>query len=258
MEWGCVVTGRGAVEGRKRHRHRPAVPAKATVVPIPALPQVPPTPKGRRTQAALVGAARDVFSRDGFVDARIADIADMAGVAHGTFYSYFESKEQIFRAVIHELELDLAKSRPSSDDDLPPEARIEQANCHYLRAYRDNAALFATLEQAATLNQELRLLRKEGRSLLVSRSARAIAHWQEAGLADSELDARYAANALGNMVDRFAYVWFVLGEDFEEETAVATLTRLWVQALGLDHTHSLGAARSRAGSIRPLRQRRLR
>jgi len=243
-------------------RKRPAAAArtsgKATIVAIPPLPPVPPTPKGRRTLETLVRAAREVFSRDGFVDARIADIADEAGVAHGTFYSYFESKEQIFRAVIHELELDLAKTRPNSNDNLPPAARIEEANRQYLRAYRDNAALFATLEQAATLNQELRLLRKEGRSLLVSRSARAIAHWQEAGLADPALDARYAANALGNMVDRFAYVWFVLGEDFEEETAVATLTRLWVQALGLDRTHSLGAARRRAAPTRALRQRRAR
>jgi AcrR family transcriptional regulator len=253
-----MTVGRTKAAAARRPRQRAPTSVKTAFVPIPPVPPVPPTPKGRRTQAALIQAARQVFSRDGFVDARIADIADMAGVAHGTFYSYFESKEQIFRAVIHELELDLAKSRPSSDDDLPPEARIEQANRHYLRAYRDNAALFATLEQAATLNQELRLLRKEGRSLLVSRSARAIAHWQEAGLADPALDARYAANALGNMVDRFAYVWFVLGEDFEEETAVATLTRLWVQALGLDRTHSLSAARRRAAPTRALRQRRAR
>jgi AcrR family transcriptional regulator len=253
-----VTAGRQRADAARKLRQRPAGAAKATVVPIPPLPPEPPTPKGRRTQATLIQAAREVFSRDGFVDARIADIADMAGVAHGTFYSYFDSKEQIFRAVIHQLELDLAKSRPNSNDNLPPAARIEEANRHYLRSYRDNAALFATLEQAATLNQELRLLRKEGRSLLVSRSARAIAHWQEAGLADPDLDPRYAANALGNMVDRFAYVWFVLGEDFEEETAVATLTRLWVQALGLDRTHALSAARGRAGSTRTLRQRRAR
>jgi AcrR family transcriptional regulator len=252
------VTGRGAVGARKRPAAASKAGAKTSIVTIPALPPAPPTPKGRRTQETLIRAAREVFSRDGFVDARIADIADVAGVAHGTFYSYFESKEQIFRAVIHELELDLAKSRPHSNDNLPPAARIDEANRHYLHAYRENAALFATLEQAATLNQELRLLRKEGRSLLVSRSARAIAHWQEAGLADPALDARYAANALGNMVDRFAYVWFVLGEDFEEEKAVSTLTRLWVQALGLDRTHSLSAARRRAAPTRALRQRRAR
>src|SRR5436309_4761325 len=239
------MTAPGTKRDAARRQRRPSEIANKAVVTMAPLPGPPPTPKGRRTQATLIAAARDIFARDGFVEARIADIADRAGVAHGTFYSYFDSKEQIFRAVIHQLEQDLAKTRPHADEHAPPAARIEDANRHYLRSYRENAALFATLEQAATLNQELRLLRKEGRALLVSRSARAIQHWQEAGLADAELDARYAANALGNMVDRFAYVWFVLGEDFDEETAVATLTRLWVQALGLDRVHPPMRARRR-------------
>jgi hypothetical protein len=36
------------------------------------------------------------------------------------------------------------------------------------------------------------------------------------------------------MVDRFAYVWLVLGEPFELEPAVETLTSLYCRALGLD------------------------
>ncbi|MEZ5256462.1 MAG: hypothetical protein R2705_06110 [Ilumatobacteraceae bacterium] len=45
----------------------------------------------------------------------------------------------------------------------------------------------------------------------------------------------YAANALGAMVDRFAYVWFVLGEDHDFETAVEQVTHLYCRALGIDH-----------------------
>jgi len=36
------------------------------------------------------------------------------------------------------------------------------------------------------------------------------------------------------MVDRSAYVWFVLGEPFDEETAIAQLTLLYCSALGLE------------------------
>jgi hypothetical protein len=36
------------------------------------------------------------------------------------------------------------------------------------------------------------------------------------------------------MVDRFAYVWLVLGEDFDFEESVYSLTLLWARALGLD------------------------
>ena len=59
----------------------------------------PRSPKGERTRARLIDAAREVFERDGFLTARIADIARTAGLSQGSFYHYFESKEQIFREV---------------------------------------------------------------------------------------------------------------------------------------------------------------
>ena len=37
------------------------------------------------------------------------------------------------------------------------------------------------------------------------------------------------------MIDNFSYLWFVLGEDFDEEDAVTTLTRLWINALAVSN-----------------------
>ena len=37
------------------------------------------------------------------------------------------------------------------------------------------------------------------------------------------------------MVNGTAHFWLVLGEQFDEETLVRTLTQLWARALGLDH-----------------------
>ena len=123
---------------------------------------------------------------------------------------------------------------------------VEHSNLRYIRAYRRNAALMATLEQVATFNDEVRQLRLDLRRLFVQRNARAIERWQKAGVADPDLDPIYAANALGTMVDRFAYTWFVLGEDFDEARAVETLTRVWLQALGIEHDrHSSRAGRRR-------------
>ena len=48
-----------------------------------------------------------------------------------------------------------------------------------------------------------------------------------------DVDARYAANALGSMIDRFAFVWLVLDEPFELEEASRTLALLWTRALGI-------------------------
>src|SRR5712675_1998315 len=62
-------------------------------------PVGPRSRKGAQTRARLVEAAKAVFVEDGFRDARITDIAERAGLSHGSFYHYFDSKEQIFREV---------------------------------------------------------------------------------------------------------------------------------------------------------------
>ena len=95
-----------------------------------------------RNRAALVGAARRVFERDGYVGARITDIAEEAGVAHGSFYSHFDGKPAIFAAVMAEVEEEMlhpGPALPAAGSD--PVAVIEAANRAYLEAYRRNARL---------------------------------------------------------------------------------------------------------------------
>lgn len=186
-------------------------------------------------------AARYIFERDGYLAARITDIAKRAKVAHGTFYTYFASKEEIFRAVISEVQdeqLGVAPSDVSPGEETErasgdPLARIEAANRAYLVNYRKNARIMAVLEQLCTFNDDWRRIRLELRQPFVSRASRSIVRWQAEGRADPDLDPWYAASALCNMVDRFMYVWLVLGEQCEEDKALTTLTQLWVQGLRL-------------------------
>lgn len=51
----------------------------------------------------ILKAAREVFAEQGFVGARIVDIATRAGVATGTVYLYFESKEALVAALVGDL-----------------------------------------------------------------------------------------------------------------------------------------------------------
>ena len=206
--------------------------------------EVPVTARGRRTRAQLVAAAAEVFAEKRYLGTNIADIVARAGVAHGTFYRYFDSKEQIF----NEVAIDLQRKLLSADVDDPADAelptfqspseellwRITRANRRYLRIYQENRRLMAVLEQVATFNDEMRAMRRETRTAFVQRAQRSIERMQAAGLAHRDLDARYAANALGAMVDRFCYVTFVLDEPFELEEAARTLSILWARSLGLD------------------------
>jgi AcrR family transcriptional regulator len=59
------------------------------------------------TRAALIAAARDVFARDGYADARTAEISERAQVTRGALYHHFDGKPGLFRAVHEALERDL-------------------------------------------------------------------------------------------------------------------------------------------------------
>ncbi len=62
------------------------------------------SPKWRRRAEArpaeIVQAAYDVFSEKGFAAARLDDIAARAGVSKGALYLYFETKQDLFAAVV--------------------------------------------------------------------------------------------------------------------------------------------------------------
>src|SRR5260221_3876287 len=50
----------------------------------------------------LLDAAIRVFARKGFHAARVGDIAEEAGVAHGLLYHYFRSKEDVLETIFRE------------------------------------------------------------------------------------------------------------------------------------------------------------
>ena len=203
---------------------------------------IPTTRRGQQTRAALVEAAAAVFAEKQFLATNVADIATRAGTAHGTFYRYFDSKEDIFREVAIDLQRKMRAHgepdravEPPSFDSLEDELlwRITRANHRYLAAYQEHAKLFAVIEQVATFNDELLAIRKEIRRGFVDHAHASIERMQREGVAFDDVDARYAASALGSMVDRFAYVWLVLHEPFELEEAARTLGLLWARSLGL-------------------------
>lgn len=65
--------------------------------------KVPRTDRGRKTLRALLDAAAVEFGDKGFHDGSIAGITRRAGVALGTFYTYFDSKDAIFRALVRDM-----------------------------------------------------------------------------------------------------------------------------------------------------------
>ena len=120
------------------------------------------SPKGRRTRDRLLAGARRAFGDSGScVETRITDIAKESGVAYGSFYTYFDSKEQLFfelaAAVVNEM-YEEGTSRYRGDD---PTERIDAANRQFLASYRAHAVMMTIIEQAAAQYPDLRELRRE-------------------------------------------------------------------------------------------------
>lgn len=65
--------------------------------------KTPRTARGERTLRALLDAAAIEFGERGFHDGSISGITGRAGVALGTFYTYFHSKDEIFRALVRDM-----------------------------------------------------------------------------------------------------------------------------------------------------------
>lgn len=189
--------------------------------------------RAERTRAALLEGARAVFEERGFLDARISEICERAGVAYGSFYTHFADKDAIFAELIDELlRVLLAVIRAEPLHGAGPESRIARANRAYLRVYQDNARMMAVFEQVATFSPAMRQTYLRAWGVFYDRQERAIRAWQEAGIVPVDVHPRTAAVALATMMGRTAYTWFVLGQRHDDGD-VEQLTRLYCRAIGI-------------------------
>ncbi|MET1412515.1 TetR/AcrR family transcriptional regulator [Roseibium sp. HPY-6] len=72
-------------------------------VPLKAPFNQPKTARGEATRKAILSAAERVIGARGYNDASIGHITSEAGVAQGTFYIYFKTKEEVFSELVLEM-----------------------------------------------------------------------------------------------------------------------------------------------------------
>jgi AcrR family transcriptional regulator len=199
----------------------------------------PRSTKGERTRARLLTAAKEVFEEDGFLEARISDIAERAGLSHGSFYTYFDSKEQIFREVASVVDDELGA--PLSDvilsptsSGLPPQERLREAMRLHFETYRKQAKIMGIIEEVSRYDDHVRDLLLARHRQYTAQVAESIRQLQKRGMADKALDPVVAAAVVGALTGRFAELWLVQGAvkcSFDD--AVEQVTRLIVNALGV-------------------------
>lgn len=108
--------------------------------------KAPRTARGARTLRRILDAALQEFGERGFADSSIVGITTRAKVALGTFYTYFDSKEDVFRALVRDMSLQVrdrvAPSLDGATDALDAERRALAA---FLRFVRGHKQVYSTL-----------------------------------------------------------------------------------------------------------------
>lgn len=196
----------------------------------------PVTDRGRRTRDRVVAAAREVFAERGFADTRMSDVAERAGVGHGTVYVYFDSKSALMTAVVDELLAEIGEYLRGGEAD-EAVGRIAEANLRYLEVYTEHARMLQIVEEAAIAELALARALSEFRAAHVARVEAGIRRLQTEGRASDDVDAGVAAIALSAMVEGYARH----APGYAIDLVHPTLTALWLRGLGLTEATDLSA-----------------
>jgi AcrR family transcriptional regulator len=205
----------------------------------PRRPAVTPGRKAEATRQALLEAARIVIARDGFANARIADIARQAGKSVGVFYTYFDDKPALFAALLETFHADLvALTPPPPAYEEDTEAAVRSALAGFWATYRRyHPEMLGLLETGLADPDVLEVWRKM-RQRGIRRFAFRIRRQQERGRCRG-LDPELAASALHGMLEFTCFNWHSGRLDFPQgkvadDRAIDTLYGLVARALELD------------------------
>ena len=166
-----------------------------------------PAPK----RVAILRAAIDVFAERGFFNAQVADVARSAGVAAGTVYLYFSSKDDllvsIFERTMREAFTEGRAAVAGIDD---PSERLRQfARVHLGRLGRDrNLAIVYQVE----LRQSIKFMEHFSSTLLrdyLSQIRAAIVEGQQTGAFRADLNATSVAKMFFGALDEMATNWIL-------------------------------------------------
>jgi AcrR family transcriptional regulator len=201
--------------------------------------ELPLGARARRTRAALLVAAWEVFAEKGYRATQPSDIAGRAGASVGTFYQYFRSRSDIMSALVGSaLRVQLATGEQDWHVEEGPEG-VRRMVQGYVTGYEATASFQQAWEEATHADEELAEVRRALSAWLVSSVEAGMHRGVRTGhisLAEG-FDVAIAARALAAMLDRYCYLTFVFDPPDPAptmEASVDTLTRVWVSALGLD------------------------
>ena len=159
--------------------------------------KTPRTPRGERTMRKILDAALAEFGEKGFSESSIVSITSRAKVALGTFYTYFDSKEALFAALVRDMSRRVKELVPPAVSDardaMDAELRTQRAYLEFVAAHKE---VYRIIDEAEFVDPE-------GFKAHYEAAASRIAARLAAGVASGQLR---SADAFETEVHSWAYM----------------------------------------------------
>ncbi|MFZ5748526.1 MAG: TetR/AcrR family transcriptional regulator [Pseudomonadota bacterium] len=115
----------------------------------------PRTARGRRTLRAILDAAAVEFGEKGFHEGSISGITRRAGVALGSFYTYFDSKDAVFRALVRDMSNQVREAVGPGIRAATDQIAAERAGLlHFITFVRQHKELYRIIDESEFVDPE--------------------------------------------------------------------------------------------------------
>jgi AcrR family transcriptional regulator len=208
----------GPIEGVNVHRGRPGRRRRiAAPAPESTDGDRPLRPRGEQTRLRLLDAGASVLPGRGYHDARVDDIVDAAGVSHGTFYRYFDNKDDFFRVLAEAASarmIDLIDRLRLDADEAELRAWLQE----WFRTYEADGGVISTWQEMQT-NDELAAFSQRVAASVFTRLVRIL---EARDFGDPEVD----ATTLLALIERVPYSVYTLGFTSETDAIDSMVTTI--------------------------------
>ena len=193
--------------------------------------KAPRTARGERTMRKILDAAREEFGERGYSESSIVGITQRAGVALGTFYTYFDSKEVLFQALVRDMSLqvrdNVGPALSGATDGLDGERRALAAFLKFVRDHRD---IYRIIDESEFVEPAAY---REHYETTATRIAARLAAARDRGEIDADLDdADLDVIAWGMMgANVFLGLRFAVWDGAHADSVASTMSRVWRQGM---------------------------
>lgn len=188
---------------------------------------------GTKKHSAILAAATKVFAEKGFFNSKVADVASAAGIADGTVYLYFKSKDEILRSIFDRaMDAFVTEGRQelsALDDPVAKLRRIGELHLARLGSDRNMAIVFQVELRGST--KFMREFSAAGFADYLELIRLSFAEGQDAGIFRADLKPVIAAKIFFGALDEMVTNWILSKKSYRLEPMADEVLKVFLNGV---------------------------